>query len=204
MSSQIFKSLNKALQSPDQVKILMLKLQKEERVPETISKFINLEEIYIQGDNIVDSHLDVSPTVKHIALNSTKLSQLDPTIFNLPNLQILNLKACNLTTLPKITKINNCIKTIYLNNNVIEQLDGSIEFLQGLSTLFLNCNKLRSLPPEFVKLKNLTRLNLDHNQFEILPECLFKMNNIKHLSLDQNQFTEDEKLNISEKLSIWF
>lgn len=204
MSSQIFKNLNKALQTPDQVKILMLKLKKDERVPESIENFNSLEEIYIQGDHICDSRLKISQTVRHIAINSNRLTQLDPSIFELPNLEILNLKACNLTALPEIKEINRSLKTIYLNNNKINQLDRSISNLQALCTLFLSCNNLTNLPDEFAKLSNLTRLNIDRNQFEILPECLFLMNNIRHLSLDQNPFTEDEKIRISQRLSIWF
>ncbi len=204
MSTHLFKSLKKAAQSPEQVKILMLKLKKDEVMPDDMSKFVNLEELYIQGENLQTVKLAVSHKLRYISISSKKIQELESYLFELPNLETVNLKNCNLNTLPTLNQPNFSIKNLYVDNNVLEKIDGSIALLKSLSTLSLSSNMLYELPEDFSKLEKLNWLNVDKNGFKILPNAIYNLTNLKHLSLDQNPFSEEEKLKISKKLSIWF
>ena len=112
---------------------------------------------------------DDNPSVASIDLENNKLRHAVPgEIFNLPNLQELNLQG----------------------NAIVFNFDG-IENAQNLDYLDLERTAISSLAG-IEKAAGLKLLKLDGNIFEDFPEEIFDLANLEVLSLSENKFPEQE------------
>jgi Leucine-rich repeat (LRR) protein len=138
-SDYIFRSLDAALQTPDQVYKLNLSHKKITKFPEGIFQLKNLREL---------------------DLSHNKIDTLPAQIGQLTFLEKLNLSNNKLESLPD--EIGNLTKLTYLglNRNVIEELPVTIGKLENLETLELWDNELYKIPDEIGNLKNLKVLEL--------------------------------------------
>lgn len=102
----------------------------------------------------------------HGAAISERIDQngLDTSIFDLINLNLLNISDTSLTILPpQISNLTN-LQTILLFGNQLTELPASIGKLDKLKVLDASRNKLTSVPQEISELHNLTTINLSNNE----------------------------------------
>jgi Leucine-rich repeat (LRR) protein len=139
----------------DQLKPIYTKIKS---FPDYFNKFECLEVFCICGYN-----------------NSKRLIEL---IAHWPNLTILSLTKCELTTIPE--SIKNC---------------------KGLEYLYLTSNKLTTLPKWLGELDKLKILVLNNNMIEKIPiKELLKLKDLDTLTLYKNNFSEKEKENVKKHL----
>ena len=122
--------------------------------------------------------------------DAIKLTEIPAEVFQLEQLESLNLSVNQLSELPEsITKLSN-LTQLYLSYNKLSELPESITKLSNLTRLYLSYNLLSELPESITKLSNLTRLDLSINQLSELPESITKLSNLTWLDLSINQLSE--------------
>ena len=124
--------------------------------------------------------------LQYLNLSCNQLSSLPPEIGNLSNLTELNLCYNQLSSLPlEIGNLNNLTK-LSLWYNEISSLPLEIGNLTNLTTLDLESNELTTLPPEIGNLSNLTELYLMWNKLSRLPSEIGNLSNLTTLDLMEN------------------
>lgn len=109
---------------------------------------------------------------KRIKLSGKELSNLPPNLFNLTELEVLDLsperEAC-----------------LFYH---LERIPVEISKLTNLTVLALDTNRLESLPDELCQLYSLERLALSNNQLTDLPASLPQMSSLRSLYCSNNKF----------------
>ena len=101
----------------------------------------------------------------------------------------LNLSFCNLVSLPEsLFELTN-LQTLNLQHNYFTILPKRLKELAGLTKLNFELNQLEDLPPEIGELTNLKKLNLKNNQLTTLPPEIGLLTNLTELDLSSNQLT---------------
>ncbi|WP_047790657.1 leucine-rich repeat domain-containing protein [Tenacibaculum mesophilum] len=138
-----FEDIDKAIQTPDSVRILNLQWKKIDKIPKEVFLFKNL-------------------TVLQFAVNPNLKNNLQG-LGKLTSLKKLVLSSTNTTTIPH--SIGNLKKLEFLDivQNEIEELPEEICELTNLETLYLYSNKLKRIPKCFKKLKKLKTILLYRN-----------------------------------------
>lgn len=77
-----------------------------------------------------------------------------------------------------------------LSCNSLKAIDSKIECLTELTTLYLHNNLLEDLPIEIGNLKKLEILNLSNNKLEKLPHEFYKLIELRQLSLKNNNIKQ--------------
>ena len=169
-----------------------------------------LERIYndMDGENWVYSHnwmdrdesictwygitclSDDQESVVSIHLEGNRLRYSLPSqIYNLPNLQELNLQGNSFVfTTSGIGNANN-LEYLDLEETGLEDLDG-IERASGLKVLLVDGNRFSNFPQSILQLGNLEVLSLSHNVFkgEDMPSSLQFLGNLVHFSCSECGF----------------
>ncbi len=127
--------------------------------------------------------------LESLNLSRNQLKYLPESISNLSNLTQLDLSYNQLINLPKsITNLSN-LTQLYLSYNQITNLPESISNLSNLTQLYLSYNQITNLPESISNLSNLTQLYLRRNQLTPLPESITNLSNLTQLDLGRNQLT---------------
>jgi GTPase SAR1 family protein len=122
------------------------------------------------------------------AEESDKLSSIPPEVFELEQLEELNLKFNRLTSIPEsIENLSNLTK-LNLSNNKLILFPEVITKLRGLKELRLGGNNLISLPESLSQLKNLHYLDIGFNNLETLPRTITQLENLRVLTLAGNSW----------------
>ncbi len=122
-----------------------------------------------------------------VTYDKDKLKEIPPEVFELEQLESLNLSGNHIATIPQdITKLSN-LAGLSLSRNQLTTLPESITKISNLTWLDLSGNRLTNLPESITKLSNLTTLNLSYNKLAPLPESITKLSNLTHLNLSRNQ-----------------
>ena len=101
----------------------------------------------------------------------------------------LELRECDITSLPpEIGNLTNLTR-IYLNGNKLESLPPEIGNLTNLTRLYLRDNQIQSLPPEIGNLTNLTHIYIRGNKLESLPPQIGNLTELKGLFLSDNNIS---------------
>jgi internalin A len=109
-------------------------------------------------------HLDLS--WRYGISTSDKLSSIPPQIFELEQLEELN-----------------------LSNNQLDSINSSIADLHNLTKLTLKGNKLVSVPIAIARLARLNRLDLNGNKLKTFPEFISEMTSLLEIDVSSNQLT---------------
>ncbi len=144
------------------------------------------ERIQAAKDNKL-KELDLSDVF--FSRDDEKLTEIPTELWELEQLEVLNLSRNQLTTIPEsITKLTN-LTQLDLSRNQLTSIPESITKLTNLTQLDLSRNQLTSIPKSITKLTNLTGLNLSRNQLTTLPESITQLTNLTGLNLSRNQLT---------------
>ena len=123
-------------------------------------------------------------------LSNTQLEDIPIELWDLPNLQFLDLSKNNITNLStRIGQLSDLIE-LDLSNNHITSLPAELGKLSRLQKLTINANQLKILPIEIGNLTLLESLVLDGNQLSSLPGSIAQLHNLKLLDLYSNKFKE--------------
>ena len=169
------------------------------RVPQSIGRLVNLEELRLADNKIKELPQGIGNlsklTTLNLAMNNFKVFPKE--IFKLTNLTSLNLEYNQLTTLPseigKLTKLTELILggDIYGSmNNKFQALPTEIGQLLNLKLLNLSGSELTSIPKEIGQLKMLGYLNLEVNNLNSLPVEMKKLTNLHTLCIGKNNLKE--------------
>jgi len=124
--------------------------------------------------------------LQRLDLSNNQLSQLPPEIWELTNLQELDFSNNQLSQLPsEIGQLTN-LQVLFLNDNQLSQLPPEIGQLTELGGLDLRNNQLSQLPPEIGRLTDLLALFLSNNQLRSLPPEIGQLRDLIMLELDNN------------------
>jgi Leucine-rich repeat (LRR) protein len=110
-----------------------------------------------------------------------------PSLENLSKLELLDLSANDLTTIPDgLAELKNLKLLTIANNPDLSNVDINWEQLQRLETLDLSRNKIKKYPAGLQNLYNLKHINLSQNKFSKIPPLQNQDYNLRILMLDGN------------------
>ena len=102
------------------------------------------------------------------------------------NLERLNLKNNQLTSIPKNIGSMSSLETLGLDNNQLINIPESIGSMGSLEILTLESNQLSALPDSIGNLSSLLDLYLDNNQLTSLPSTIENLFNLLNIFLGGN------------------
>ncbi|WP_052435984.1 leucine-rich repeat domain-containing protein [Neochlamydia sp. EPS4] len=132
-----------------------------------------------QGKNIIKLDLD----------DELDLTILPPEIWQLSQLEWLNLSNNQLTTLPPNIGQLSQLQSLWLHNNQLTAIPAEIGQLTKLEVLNLGHNQLNIIPAEIGQLTKLQGLALGFNQLTIIPAEIGQLSHLRMLHLGDNQLT---------------
>ena len=114
--------------------------------------------------------------IDHLIADKNQLDEVDPGIGRMGNLSVLSLSWNRIESpLPMSLWELNCLRTLNLDHNQIDEIPGEIEKLSSLTKLRLDGNNIEVIPPEMGARTNLKYLSLDRNNLVDLPLSMKKM-----------------------------
>jgi internalin A len=127
--------------------------------------------------------------LQRLDLSGNRLSQLPPEIGKLTHLRVLTLDGNRLSQLPpEIGKLTHLWKLILSSNN-LSLLPIEIWQLSDLQELYLRNNRLPYLHHDMGKLLNLQLLDLNYNRLSQLPPEIGQLSRLEKLYLNSNHLS---------------
>ncbi|XP_078091267.1 volume-regulated anion channel subunit LRRC8C-like [Mustelus asterias] len=145
--------------------------------------------IYNGGSKLVtQSSLKKLQQLRELELVQCKLEHVPQAVFNLLNLEELNLKENNLQSIEEIFQLQHCPKLTCLKlcYNHIEHIPEHIKKLASLESLYLNNNQVEVIPPQLFLCNKLRHLDLSHNRISAIPPEIGVLQNLRHFSISNN------------------
>ncbi|HEV2706830.1 MAG TPA: leucine-rich repeat domain-containing protein [Pyrinomonadaceae bacterium] len=184
---QVFDSFERAFQSPEKVRRLILQKEDPEmrHLPSRLGTLVNLEALEIAClENLEDLPEEIGRLRKLEELiidngNGCRMNvSLPRSIGQLQNLRVLRLYGALdpreidfADTKPRVQS---------------KRLPDTLATLRQLEELDLGRNGLRSVPPQVASLRRLKRLGLDYNAIRVIPSFIGNLTNLEELSLRSN------------------
>jgi internalin A len=130
-----------------------------------------------------------------IDLSKNRLYDLPEDIGELVNMRSLDLNDNLLEGLPKGIYKMKQLETLNVSRNRLYDMPLTLCTLPNLRKLILERNKLFKLPVQLGNMKNLVDLRVGYNRIELLPEELFSnpaglASSLKHFSCSENNLAE--------------
>lgn len=134
----------------------------------------------------ISRRIDEAAQTDKLDLRYLGLTEVPPEVWQLTNLQRLNLWGNQLKTIPQeIGQLTN-LQEFNLDDNWLTAIPPEIGQLTNLQTFILCNNKLRAVPPEIGQLTNLQWLDLCNNQITAVPLELCQLTQLEVLGLFNN------------------
>lgn len=185
------KTVFKLISKNKKLYFLHLQNNKLNELPSSIGNLRKLEK-FISYNNelqeILPDEFYSLKKLKHIVLQSSKITTINYKINQLVNLEFLGLGYNKINALPKTISNLKKLNKLHLNNNQIEDLPEDIGNL-NITYLDLKNNKISKLPNSITKLKNLDTLYLHNNRINKLPNEIGNLLKLKELSLSMNSLS---------------
>ncbi|PJB15279.1 MAG: hypothetical protein CO118_04225 [Flavobacteriales bacterium CG_4_9_14_3_um_filter_32_8] len=198
-----FYSLEKAFESPEEVKILKLNNPAIKELPMNISSLVNLEELDLTKSGVVEFKSVIKlPNLKVLKLDGQKglkLQELLIAINSSKSLEELHVSNCMLNYLPH--EIGNFVnlKNIDISNNKLRNLPYEIEFLSQLKRLDVSNNNLVEINNKIINCSHLSDFNIANNdslkQKDVFITLSY-LNNLQTLTIGGLKFLDLEVLNL--------
>ncbi|MBS4165284.1 Uncharacterized protein NEOC65_000337 [Neochlamydia sp. AcF65] len=174
-----------------QIKALSLK-KKGELLTQWIeehAKNITILKLMRLGLTFLPPELWQLSQLQDLDLSNNQLTVLSPEIRQLSQLKKLYLRNNKLTTIPAEIGQLSQLKHLILDRNQLTFLPAEIRQLSQLESLWLRSNQLIMLPAEIGQLSQLQKLHLNSNQLTFLPVEIGQLSQLENLWLRGNQLT---------------
>ena len=94
-------------------------------------------------------------------------------------------------------------KSLFFDNNQLNDLPISLSYLKNLTYLSLSSNKFDHIPKIVFEIENLETLFLKYNYLTVIPSTIIKLKKLKRLIVSNNMIPElPDELNLSSSL-VW-
>ncbi|XP_022120022.2 leucine-rich repeat-containing protein 47-like [Pieris rapae] len=113
---------------------------------------------------------------------------LDKNVFQLTNINLLNISDTCLTSIPDEIKYLVNLQSLLLYGNKMTEFNENITLLQKLKVLDVSRNQLTCIPDSLNKMKELTNINLSSNEISEMPK-IGDMLNLITFDLSNNKLT---------------
>lgn len=138
--------------------------------------------------------------VKQLILSGQKLKKIPKEVFELYNLELLDVSRNKIETFPvELIKLKK-LEEIDLSNNKIEALPEEIREMKRMRKMDLTRNKIWKLPKELGELQKLETLILSKNPIFRLPEEMKNCTSLQYVDLRFTDIVEGERNHIVEML----
>ena len=119
-------------------------------------------------------------------------SAMDTVLFDLPNLEILDLRNCGISTVSADIHRLGSLATLNLAGNSIETLPLEALASMSLAELVVSHNRLKGtlVPPSVNSLKSITTLDVSHNALEALTSENLSMPHLQFLHVAENRLAD--------------
>lgn len=158
------------------------------QIPASIGKLKNLERLNAPSNliNKISPKLSNLKKLRNLILGNNQISSL-PRMNKLENLFTIELSNNAFKTFPKsLTKCPQ-LHEIYISNNFFQKFPAEICNMPRLRHLVAHSCQLKSLPRNFGRLQSLRRLGIGENLFQSFPNSISKIVDLEWLNLDNNQ-----------------
>ena len=175
---------------PDTVKTLAFNGLGLDGVPNEIYRFPNLEELYLNQNEIQVASIDVArlPKLRSLNLSGNQLTDGSVQFTKNKTLRLLLLQGNLFTTIPAAVRANKGLTSLWLGGNKLSNLtNGAFKKLKSLQDInFYQCG-IKTLPRGVAKLKNLEVIDLYYNQLTTLPNSIKRLKRLQQLAVSYNE-----------------
>lgn len=168
-------------------------VQKIQTTNETFKRYekdLSEQKKHIAHQNALTQALKLRPHAHNIStlrLQNLKLTTFASEIFELTNLEWLDMADNKLTAVPEeICKLRN-LEVLVLSGNMLSELPSTIELLTRLRTFSAEKNHFTTMPHEIFQLRNLTFLGLNANKISVIPAAIRTLTQLEFLCLRLNE-----------------
>jgi Leucine-rich repeat (LRR) protein len=147
--------------------------------------------------NLTDALLS-PPSVRFLSLTSAGLERFPTGVFELSNLETLNLGNNAITSLPPEIGEMRQLKVLKLSRNRLRTMPEAIGRLKALVELHVSRNQLSSLPEKLWNLSELQLLNLGENQLSSIPDEISQLSGLRQLELANNPISPSDRQRIAK------
>lgn len=138
-----------------------------------------------------ETRLNALQNLKDLNLYENDLSNLQGIgLLSRSPIEEINLGYNKIATIPNEFGTLITLRTLWLDDNQLEQFPTCLCQLTGLLSLRLTGNDIESIPISIVALQALETLAVDNNRLTEFPAGCLQMPNLKHLWLRQNKITD--------------
>ena len=160
----------------DYIKLNNQKYKPRPKLRKILRKYKGDEYVY---NAIKQALLNKDSTTK-LSLRDCSLESIPPEIFELQNLEFLDLSLNIIKEIPdEIYKLKK-LKRLGVSYNLIDKVSPNISQLYNLENIWFLDNRLKKIPDGICDLKNLKELNITGNPIIKLPNCIPKMKSLEN------------------------
>ncbi len=162
LNAHEYTSWEEAIENPNCVQILALTFQNLKSVPEGISQFPNLKELYLSGNQI---------------------KSLPHELFLCKNLRILHLDENLISAIPENIKNLTALQELNLSQNALRDLPAELFFLPRITDLNLSNNPISmyAFPEGIGNFLWLQKLNIFGCQIDCFPGVMSSLENLEEV-----------------------
>ena len=160
-----------------------------DNLPETLVECRQLYELKINFKTfykLLDSYM-----LQLIDEGKIRSEHIPQVIFELENLQILDLNETKLNSIPNQHTLIH-LNELYLSNNSFFEIPQSLCSMEQLKLLDMSNNRIQNIPDYFVNMKKLEILNLSYNKLTCLPNNITRLPTLRKLIVTHNQINSIE------------
>jgi leucine-rich repeat protein SHOC2 len=139
-------------------------------------------------------------SVIKLELKRKKLKSFPPELFQLKNLQYLDISKNSISEIPDSLEFFENLQYFNASKNKINSMPSSIGKMKNLKWLIWNNNDISILPYQIGNLEELQYLDLWNNDLSIFPESMSKMKKLKTFDLRHILLNEQEQSRLHELL----
>ncbi|MDK9783391.1 leucine-rich repeat domain-containing protein [Vibrio sp. B172a] len=166
-------------------------------IEDVISNLHNLEEIKVEGCEVIDIHENFYQLTKLTSIDFTNnnIVEISESIQNLKKLKSLKLARNDLKSLPDAIGELSELETLEFSSRDIRSLPESIGKLKKLQKIESYFSGLSSLPQSIGELTKLKELTINNCDLKELPESMQKLEKLEKLMITNTAF---------ENIPCWF